>query len=313
VIIAKTLKGKGIRKVEDKEGFHGKALPHDEMGDAAKSLGEIDRSIRGAIAKPHSLNEDGFKSSKRATSNVAEYKIGDLIATRKAYGETLANLIHLQPSLVVLDAEVSNSTYSEIFRKKHPERYFEMFIAEQNMVSVAVGLARRGKLPFVSTFAAFFTRAHDQIRMAAYAKANIKFVGSHAGVSIGEDGASQMAVEDIAMFRSLQNSVVLYPSDAISTLKLTELSAMHNGLVYIRTTRMETQVIYHEKEQFEIGGSKVLRESAKDKLTVIGAGVTLHETLEAYKTLKDENIEIRVIDLYSIKPIDKATLEKAAD
>nr|MBP9716884.1 transketolase [Candidatus Levybacteria bacterium] len=268
--------------------------------------------LRGKIAKPDKLNHEN-NPSPRYTSRVAEYNLGDLIATRKSYGETLPSLLSSHPSLVVLDGETSNSTFSEIIREKHKDKYFEMFIAEQNMVSVAVGLSRRGKLPFISTFAAFWTRAHDQIRMAAYSKANIKFVGSHAGVSIGQDGASQMGIEDIAMFRSIIDSVVLYPSDGVSAKKLTEAAASFKGIVYLRTTRMDTPVIYHEKESFEIGGSKTLKSTAKDKVTIIGAGVTLHEALKAYEELKKQGIDARIIDLYSVKPIDSATLERAAD
>jgi len=312
MIIAKTIKGKGLPKMEDKEGFHGKALPYEKIGEARKVLGEIDKALRGQIAKPRSLNNENLPHP-RYISNVAQYKTGELIATRKAYGQSLITLLPSFSSLVVLDGEVSNSTYSELFKDKYPDKFFEMFIAEQNMASVAVGLARRGKLPFVSTFSAFFTRAHDQIRMAAYAKANIKFIGSHSGVSIGEDGASQMGLEDIAMFRSLQDSVVLYPSDGVSTKKLVEIAALHKGLVYIRTTRKETPVIYDAREEFEIGGSKILRSSNKDKFTIVGAGIALHEALAAYGALKKEGIAVRVIDLYSIKPIDSATLERAAD
>ncbi len=312
MIIAKTMKGKGIKKVEDKDGFHGKALPYTEIGEYSKDLGEVDKKLRGNIAKPDKLNSKN-PPSPRYSSHVAQYNLGDLIATRKSYGETLPSLLSLHPSLVVLDGETSNSTFSEIIREKHKDKYFEMFIAEQNMVSVAVGLSRRGKLPFISTFAAFWTRAHDQIRMAAYAKSNIKFVGSHAGVSIGQDGASQMGIEDIAMFRSIIDSVVLYPSDAVSAKKLTEAAADFKGIVYLRTTRMETPVIYHEKESFEIGGSKTLKSTPKDKVTIVAAGVTLHEALKAYEELKKQGIDARIIDLYSVKPIDSATLERAAD
>ena len=215
------------------------------------------------------------------------------------------------PNMVSLDGEVSNSTYSEIFKEAYPERFFEMYIAEQNMVGAALGLSRRGKIPFVSTFAAFFTRAFDQIRMSQYSDANIKFVGSHAGVSIGEDGPSQMGLEDIAMFRAILGSVVLYPSDAVSTEKLVEEAAKQDGIVFIRTTRKETPILYGPDEEFTIGGSKVLRKSEKDRATVIGAGVTLHEALAAYEALKKEGVFIRVIDLYSIKPVDEKTLREA--
>lgn len=324
MIIAKTLKGKGLPKIENKEGFHGKALPYEKIGESKRAFGKIDLGLRGRIAMPRGLNTQNQPHSGNAShvaqrrlsninSHVAQSHDMELIATRKAYGESLVSLLPSFPSLVVLDGEVSNSTYSELFRDKYPDNFFEMFIAEQNMASVALGLSRRGKIPFVSTFSAFFTRAHDQIRLSAYSKANVKFCGSHAGVSIGQDGASQMGLEDIAMFRSLQDSVVLYPSDGVSTNKLVEAAARHQGLVYIRTTRMETPVIYHEREVFEIGGSKTLKSSPKDRVTVIGAGVTLHEALQAHEQLKKEGIEVRVVDLYSIKPIDCATLERAAE
>ena len=216
------------------------------------------------------------------------------------------------PNMVVLDAETSNSTYAEKFKEVSPERFVECFIAEQNMVGMALGLSRRGKIPFVSTFAAFLTRAFDQIRMSQYSDANIKFVGSHAGVSIGVDGSSQMALEDLAMFRTILNGVVLYPSDAVSCDKLVELAAAHQGNVYIRTTRADTAVIYNSDEIFEIGGSKTVKSSDQDQITVIGAGITLHEALAAAEDLSKENINIRIIDLYSIKPIDDDTIKKAA-
>lgn len=215
--------------------------------------------------------------------------------------------------MVVLDAEVSNSTFAELFKEVHKERFFEMYIAEQNMVGVALGLSLRGKIPFVSTFAAFLTRACDQIRMSQYSLANVKFCGSHAGVSIGEDGSSQMGLEDIALFRTLQNSMVLYPSDAVATEKLVELMAQHTGIAYLRTTRMETPIIYRNDEAFRIGGSKTLRSSKKDVATLVAAGITLHEALTAYEELKQEGTLVRVIDLYCIKPIDDATLQQAAD
>jgi len=327
MIIAKTLKGKGIKSMENKDGFHAKVLPYELMGKAVEDLGEFDKNLRGFVAKPDPLNDEIYANSKIPVSHVAEPRFynADIgksrvaesqeeikVATRTGFGKILPSLVSSYPSLVSLDGEVSNSTYSEIFAKKFPDRYFEMFIAEQNMISVAVGLSRRGKLPFVSTFAAFLTRAHDQIRMAAYAKANIKIVGSHAGVSIGPDGFSQMGLEDIAMFRSVFDSVVLYPSDAVSAQKLTEKAAEHMGLVYLRTTRAETSVIYNEKERFEIGGSKIIKSSSRDKVAVIGAGITLHEALKAYEQLSQQGISIKIIDLYSVKPIDSTTLEKVA-
>jgi transketolase len=311
MIIAKTIKGKGVSFLEDKNGWHGKALNKDQFELALKELGEIDRSIRGEIPKPENLNPGKHTIVK---AEQFSYPSDKKIATRKAYGNALVRIFPQFPDMVVLDAEVSNSTYSEIFKEKYPERFFEMYIAEQNMVGTALGLACRNKIPFISSFAAFLTRAFDQIRMSQYSntRANIKFVGSHAGVSIGEDGPSQMGLEDIAMFRTILNSVVLYPSDAVSTGKLVEEAAKHKGIVYIRTTRKDTPILYSQEEEFIIGGSKVLRNSINDFATVLAAGVTLHEALAAYDELKKEGIFIRVIDLYSIKPIDKATLYKAA-
>jgi transketolase len=215
--------------------------------------------------------------------------------------------------MVVLDGEVSNSTYAEIFKNRYPEQFYEMYIAEQNMAGMALGLSVRGRIPFVSSFAAFLTRATDQIRMSQYSNANIKFCGSHAGVSIGEDGSSQMGLEDIALFRAILGSVVFYPSDAVATEKLVEKMAEHKGISYLRTTRKDTPILYRNDEAFWIGGSKVLRSSKQDVGTVVAAGITLHETLRAYEELKKENILIRVIDLYSVKPVDVATLRQAAE
>ena len=214
--------------------------------------------------------------------------------------------------MVVLDGEVSNSTYAEIFQQAFPERFFEMFVAEQNLVGTAQGLSCRGKIPFISTFAAFFTRAFDQLRMSQYSAANIKCCGSHAGVSIGEDGPSQMGLEDIALFRTILGSVVLYPSDAFATERLVEEAARHQGIIYLRTTRMATPILYTEADRFPIGGSKVLKQSDRDDITVVAAGVTLFEALQAYEVLKAEGVSLRIIDLYSIKPIDGATLKQAA-
>ena len=309
MIIAKTIKGKGVSFLEDKNGWHGKALKKEEYDQALKELGKVDRSIKGEIAKPADLKpkEETPQEAKRI-----DYNAGQLVATRKAYGSALVRIFPKFPNLVSLDGEVSNSTFAEIFKEAYPERFFEMYIAEQNMVGAALGFSRRGKIPFVSTFAAFMSRAFDQIRMSQYSEANIKFVGSHAGVSIGEDGPSQMGLEDIAMFRTILDGVVLYPSDAVSTEKLVEASAKHPGIVYIRTTREATPVIYPSEEEFVIGGSKVLRKSNKDIATVIAAGITVHEALSAYEALAKEGIFVRVIDLYSIKPMDEKTLHEAA-
>lgn len=331
MIIAKTLKGKGVSFLEDKDNWHGKTLKKEELEKALAELGQIDKTIRGAIASPtdsslRPRHGGGSNLVNRQTNPVEgpphlveakplplpTYKLGNPIATRKAYGNALVRLGAERPDLVVLDAEVSNSTYAEFFKKSFPDRFFEMYIAEQNMVGAALGLARRGKLPFVSTFAAFLTRAFDQIRMSQYSNAHIVFCGSHAGVSIGEDGPSQMGLEDLAMFRGIRESTVLYPADAISTEKLVDEAAMAKGVVYLRTTRKETPVIYNTNETFSIGGSKTLRKGEHDRATIVSAGITLFEALAAADELAKENIAIRVIDCYSIKPLDLETLKKAA-
>ncbi|MBI2315080.1 transketolase [Candidatus Daviesbacteria bacterium] len=312
MIIAKTIKGKGVSFLQNKDGWHGKALKTEELEKAKQELGDIDMKIRGKVEKPTKVKGQKSKVKTTSQNSKVNYQEGEQVATRKAYGNALARIFPQYPNIVVLDAEVGNSTYAEIFGKAYPEHFFEMYIAEQNMAGTALGLSRRGKIPFISTFAAFLTRAHDQIRMSQYSEANIKVCGSHAGVSIGEDGPSQMGLEDIAMFRSMLNSVVLYPSDAISTEKLTEEAAKHEGNVYIRTTRKDTPILYKPDEDFPIGGSKTLKKSSKDLVTVVGAGITLHEALAAFEELKKEGILIRVIDLYSIKPVDTASLKKAA-
>ena len=312
IIIAKTLKGKGVSFIEDKDGWHGKPLSREELEKALAELGEIDKSIVGEVMKPAKAEFPISNFQFPINVLISNYPKDKPVATRKAYGNALVNIVEAYPNAVVLDAETSNSTYAEFVKKNHPEKFVECFIAEQNMVGMAMGFSRRGKIPFVSTFAAFFSRAFDQIRMSQYAHSNIKFVGSHAGVSIGEDGASQMGLEDIAMFRTLIDSVVLYPSDAVSTEKLVAEAAKHKGNVYIRTTRKDTSVLYSSNDNFSIGGSKTIKSSSSDVATVIGAGITLHEALAAYEELKKEGINIRVIDLYSIKPLDIATLQKAA-
>jgi len=270
----------------------------------------VDKSIRGTIASPEDLQPAESKPAK--TASPIAYPKDKTVPTRNAYGNALKRIYPGFPNLVSLDGEVSNSTRAELFKEEHPERFFEMYIAEQNMVGAALGLARRGKIPFVSTFAAFFSRAFDQIRMAQYSDPNVKFVGSHAGVSIGQDGPSQMGLEDLAMFRTLLHSVVLYPCDAVSTEKLVERAAEHEGIVYIRTTREGTPILYGLDEEFPIGGSKILKRSGTDGVTVVAAGVTLFEALKAYEELKRDGIPIRVIDLYSVKPVDAASLEEAA-
>jgi transketolase len=310
MIVARTIKGKGISFLEDKDDWHGKALDDDKSKQALNELPGVDRELRGTIPEPDDRRPER-PAAQRAEA--ASYAIGKPVATRKAYGSALKRLRAEYPQLVALDAEVSNSTMADVFAKAAPERFFEMFIAEQNMVEVALGLSRRGKLPFVSTFAAFFTRAFDQIRMSQYSGANLKFVGSHAGVSIGEDGPSQMALEDIAMFRSILTSAVLHPCDALSTEKLVEACAAHDGIVYLRTLRQDTPVIYGNDETFRIGGSKLLRHTSSDRLTVVAAGATVHEALDAYERLQREGIPVRVVDAYCIKPIDAAALRACAD
>ncbi len=334
-IIAKTIKGKGISFLENKEGWHGKALSKEDFEKAVAELGKIDRLVMGEIKKPEGrgpvssfppVGARSGRNSNRSGNNgselraavspsrtaTPEYQIGEEVATRKAYGEALAELGSINGDIVCLDGEVKNSTFAEIFKEKHPERYFEMFIAEQNMAGVALGLSRRGKIPFASTFATFWTRAFDQIRMSAYSRGNIKFVGSHAGVSIGEDGPSQMGLEDIAMFRTVFGSTVFCPGDAVASSKLVEIAASHNGIFYIRTNRPATAVIYKNSEEFKIGGSKVVRSTTSDKLTIVACGVTLMEAIGACDELAQKGINVRVIDAYSIKPIDAEGIGKAA-
>jgi len=315
MILARTLKGKGISFVEDKLNWHGKALKKGEEADRAiKELeaqyvsapaGAIEAQI-AAIQKPTGPAQDPTPS--RPTLPPPSYKLGDQVATREAYGTALIRLGKADNRIVVLDADVGNSTFSEPFEKEFPDRFYENYIAEQVMVGAAMGLAARGAIPFPSTFACFLSRAYDFIRMAAISNLNIKLAGSHAGVSIGEDGPSQMALEDLAMMRAEPNIAVLYPSDAVSAERLVEVAAYHSGPAYIRTSRPKTPVIYDANEEFTVGGLKVVRQSASDAATVVGAGVTLFEALKAYDTLRAQGVFIRVIDLYSLQPIDAATL-----
>ena len=284
IILARTMKGKGVSFLENKEGWHGKPVPKDMLELALKELGKVDLEIRGKIELPRIKVRANQDSPLQPTNYNLQpnYKIGDLIATRLAYGDALLALGEINEKIVALDAEMSNSTYSEKFAKKFPERYFEMFIAEQNMMTTALGMSKLRFIPFISTFAAFLTRGFDQLRMAQYSAPNLKVVGSHCGVSIGPDGPSQMGLEDISMFRSILDSTVFYPSDATSTYKLTEIMAKNKGLFYLRTNRKETPVIYEEKEEFKIGGSKIhtVRNSLKpfptkkSKTLIISAGVT---------------------------------------
>ncbi|MBI5619400.1 transketolase [Candidatus Gottesmanbacteria bacterium] len=358
-ILAKTIKGKGVSFLEGKHGWHGKALTVEELAEAFKELGEIDQHVeflRAEVARPNSEVFQSIRSpSARLAPSVKNLNLSELpalqaydkpTATRRAFGNALVRIGKTDPLMVILDADVQNSTYTEFFAKAYPNLFFQMFIAEQTMVSAAVGMAKRGLHPWLATFACFLTRAFDQVRMAALSRADIKICGSHAGVSIGQDGGSQMGLEDIAMFRAVHGSTVLYPSDAISTEKLVEQMAQTNGIVYMRTTRGETPVIYDAKETFAIGGSKThpsvipglparrnggtrnpslsktgsrlpvsgygAGSGRDDKITVVAAGITLHEALKAQKQLAGEDISVRVIDCYSVKPIDVGMLRQAA-
>ena len=311
MIVSKTLKGKGVKFLENKEGWHGKALTADELQLALKALGTVNEKLIVKPKKPSNKKPALIKIKALAEiDKPSDYTTK--MATREAYGHALVEMFPHFPNMVVLDAEVSNSSFAATFKKKNPKHFFEMFIAEQNMVGVALGLSRRGKIPFVSTFAAFFTRAADQIRMSRHSGANIKFVGSHCGVSIGEDGGSQMGLEDIGLFRAIPDSVVLYPADHVAEEKLSICAAEHQGIVYLRTTRGAVEPIYKPNQKFKISGSNVLQSSWRDQVTIVAAGITLVEALKAYKELAAQGIKVRVIDLYSIKPLDIATLKKAA-
>lgn len=315
IVIAKTIKGKGVGLVENKEGWHGKVLSKAEFEEVIKDLGGVDTSPVGSVSKPgKQVRKSGLpKADLPEEIDLGEgYKKGEKVATRRAYGSSLAKLAKKYSNVVALDADVKNSTFAEVFAKEFPERFFEMFIAEQNMVSTALGFATKGKIPFVSTFGAFFSRAADQIRMARLANEHIVFAGSHVGVSIGQDGASQMGLEDIALFRSGLGTTVFYPSDAVAMEKLLKAAYGANGIVYIRTTRAETEVLYDSNEDFAIGGSKTLKYSKEDSVTLVAAGITLHEAIKAAEELEKKAIMVRVIDLYSIKPVDRDTLIKAA-
>ncbi len=308
-IIAHTNKGDGVSFLSNKEGWHGKALNADQERDAIAELG-------GPINKLFPVAKPEVAQAYKPTVGelkLPRYELGQKEATRKAYGDAIAAIGAFNPDVIVMDAEVSNSTYADEFKKAYPDRFFEMWIAEQQLVSTAVGFSVRQKQPFASTFAAFFSRAYDFIRMAAISRANIKLAGSHAGVSIGEDGPSQMALEDIAMMRAVHGSTVLYPSDANQTAKLVEHMADDmKGISYLRTTREKTNIIYSPDESFPIGGSKTIRSSGEDRASVIGAGITLHEGIKAVDQLAGEGIKVRLIDLYSVKPVDQETLIKAA-
>ena len=305
-ILARTEKGHGFSEVAGKQGWHGKPFSKDQLAAAIKELG-------GGIDLP----PDPGKSYERASlphradfpaPAAPDYDVSKPVATREAYGYALKRLGAVNPHLVVLSGDVDNSTFSEIFADTYHDRFFQAYIAEQNMVSVGVGLAARGKTAFADTFACFQSRAYDEVRMAAISRANLSLCGSHSGVSIGEDGPSQMALEDLAMFRAVHGSVVLYPSDAVSSERLTEYMARQDGITYLRTSRPKTPILYSTSETFPIPGFKVLRQSAQDRVTIIGAGITLHESLKAADQLKSKGVALRVIDLYCVKPIDGRAL-----
>jgi transketolase len=316
MIIAQTIKGYGVKTSAGHQGYHGKTFSGEKAQEALK---ELENNFPEAV---HYRDDFEWRPKLPQKSIIAytgastiieiaacNYIHPDLVATRKAYGNALALLGDTCDAIVSLDAEVKNSTYADIFETVHPERFFQCFIAEQNMVGMGIGFDCRNRIPFISTFSSFFSRAHDQIRMAAIGNAALRLVGSHGGVSIGQDGPSQMGLEDIAMMRCLPKSVVLYPCDAVSTHKLVEQMARYSdGISYLRTTRMETLVVYANDEKFPIGGCKVLRQSQHDVACIIAAGVTLHEALKAYDILSQRNVFVSVIDLYSIKPLDAATL-----
>ena len=309
VILARTRKGRGFSEVEDREDWHGKPLPPEMAERAVIELGgERNLLVRGPRPPGGTLRRP---AADAAEVKLPAYERGQKVATRRAYGDALAAL-GVRPDVVAMDGEVSNSTYADQFAHAYPERYFEMYIAEQQMVAAAVGVGVRGYRPFASTFAAFLTRAHDFIRMAAISRASICLVGSHAGVEIGADGPSQMALEDLAMLRAVHGSTVLYPSDATSAAALVQAMADLDGISYMRTTRGAYPVLYDAAETFPVGGAKVLRSADDDQVTLIGAGVTLHECLAAADQLAGEGIRARVIDLYSVKPVDTATLAAAA-
>jgi transketolase len=305
-IVAKTVKGHGVSFLAGKEHWHGKPLSKDELAKALEETGTVapippdpgKSYARTSLPKPPDFPAPA----------APDYKPGTMLATREAYGFALKRLAVVNPHIVAISGDVKNSTFSEIFGDAYPDRFFQGYIAEQNIISVGVGLAARGRVPFLDTFACFLSRAYDEVRMAAISRSSIKLCGSHCGVSIGEDGPSQMALEDIAMFRAVNGSIVLYPSDPVSAERLTEAAARAEGITYIRTSRPKTAIIYSVEEKFPIPGFKVVRSTPNDRVTVIGAGITLHEALKAADELKGQGIAIRVIDLYCVKPLDGAAI-----
>ena len=309
VLVARTVKGSGVALVANKDGWHGKALSPDQ---AEKAIAELGGERKIVIQSPKPASAIADKPTTSPTLERPSYALGGEEATRKAYGDAITALGARRPEVVALDAEVSNSTFADEFKKAHPERFFEMFIAEQQLLGAAVGLGVLGKKPFASTFGAFFTRAFDQIRMASISNATIHLCGSHAGCSIGQDGPSQMALEDLALMRTVHGSTVLYPCDANQTAALVEQMVDLPGISYIRTTREKTPILYGPGESFPVGAARVVKRGERDRAAVIAAGVTVHEAVKAYDKLRAEGIEIRIIDAYTVKPIDRATLEETA-
>lgn len=325
MIVAKTYKGHGVDEFQDKNGFHGKPVPADQLDRVLQNL------QTNFSAEHHYLTNNDLITSKISVPETSTpvspgikldiaddpkrklFNSGETIATRKAFGYALAALGRVCNDVVVCDADVKNSTFTQFFEEEFPERFFQCFIAEQTMIGVTTGLESRGKIAFASTFGAFFTRAHDQIRMAGIGRNALRLCGSHCGVSIGEDGPSQMALEDLALMRSIPDSVVLYPSDGVSAYKLTEVMANYNnGVSYMRTTRLATPILYDHSEKFLLGGSKVLRQSDNDIYCIVAAGITVHEALKAYEQLKAQGVFVSVIDAYSVKPLDAQTIMRVA-
>ena len=311
LIIAKTKKGRGVSFLEDVEGLHGKPVKPEDEARALEELGDSN-NLLVEVQKPDYDGGETFTPGWTGEPELPTWEVGDSEATRNAYGAALEALGGAREDVVAMDGEVSNSTKSEEFAEAYPDRYFEMFIAEQQMIAAAVGMSVRKRVPFASSFAAFMSRAYDFIRMAAISRANIRLTGSHAGVSIGEDGPSQMALEDLAMMRAVHGSTVLHPSDANQTAKLVAQMADTQGISFLRTLRPSTPVIYGPDEAFPIGGSKVVRSSDDDQVTVVAAGITVHNANEACDELQREGVSVRLIDAYSVKPIDADTLREAA-
>jgi len=312
VILARTFKGKGVSFLEDKNGWHGKPLKKEE---AEKAIAELEKQfVKTSAPKPMPNKPTGKAKQYGPYKQISTspYELGKEVATREAAGQALAEIGKLNENVVCTDGDVENSTHTELFQKVAPNRFFEMYIAEQNMVGATMGFAATGKIAFTSTFACFFTRAADFIRLAGLAHLNVKFIGTHVGVSIGEDGSSQMGLEDLSLFRAMADSIVLYPSDAVSAWYAVDLAASHHGIAYIRAGRPKQSVIYKSDEKFEIGKAKVLRQSNEDVVTVVAGGITLTEALKAHDELKKQGVPIRVLDIFSVRPVDTVTLLKAA-